>query len=224
MSDLCLVHGAWHDDMCWEPLLAQLRARGHHCVAPLLPLDDLEATFEDYARVVADEVRAAGLASPVLVGHSMSSAVIPLLARECDARMLVYLCPAMAGFPPLSGEPDYRRAGYQPPPVDADGSSWWPRERAIDELYGRLEHDVASRLADRLRPQPRAPFDAPYPLQAPPDTHSLFLYAREDELFDDNWSRWIAQAMLGVEPRELPSGHFPMLEQTALLADELERG
>jgi pimeloyl-ACP methyl ester carboxylesterase len=223
MSDLCLVHGAWHDPTCWQPLVAELEARGHRCVTPSLPLGDLEATFEDYSAVVAEDVRAAGLEHPVLVGHSMSSAVIPLLARETAASKLVYLCPAMAGFPPLPGEPDYRRAGYAPPPVNTDGSSWWPRERAVAELYGRLEHDVAERLADRLRPQPRAPFDAPYPLQAPPDTHSLFIYSREDEIFDDAWSRWVAQAMLGVEPRELPGGHFPMLEHPALLADELER-
>ena len=100
---------------------------------------------------------------------------------------------------------------------------YWPRERAITQLYARLDRGSAERLADRLRPQPTALFDKPYPLTKPPPIPSAFLYAREDELFDDHWSRWIAGALLGVEPLELPGGHFPMLEHPALLADALER-
>jgi pimeloyl-ACP methyl ester carboxylesterase len=97
------------------------------------------------------------------------------------------------------------------------------RASKVDQLYARLERDVAERLAARLRPQPRAVFNKPYPLSTPPRVPSAFLYGREDELFDDRWSRWIAQALLEVEPIELPGGHFPMLENPALLADVLER-
>jgi pimeloyl-ACP methyl ester carboxylesterase len=137
-------------------------------------------------------------------------------------RLLVYLRPAMGGLPPPPGEPPWRRAGYDSPPVDATGRSWWPRERAIAQLYTRVEPEHAERLADRLRPQPQSVFDQPYPRAAPPDPPSALIYAREDELFDDRWSRWIARNLLGVEPIELPGGHFPMLEHPARLADALE--
>jgi len=50
----------------------------------------------------------------------------------------------------------------------------------------------------------------------------VFVFAREDELFDDNWSRWIAARLLGLEAIELPGGHFPMLEHPELLANVLE--
>jgi hypothetical protein len=46
----------------------------------------------------------------------------------------------------------------------------------------------------------------------PPTVSSASLYARDDELFRDRWSRWIARTLVGVEPLELPGGHFPMLE------------
>jgi pimeloyl-ACP methyl ester carboxylesterase len=59
-------------------------------------------------------------------------------------------------------------------------------------------------------------------LARPPEVPSAFIYAREDELFDDRWSRWIAHNLLGVEPIELPGGHFPMLERPRALADVLE--
>jgi pimeloyl-ACP methyl ester carboxylesterase len=216
----CLVHGAWHDEACWQPLVAELEHRGHECVVPVLPLDDDAACFDDYAEVVVECLRDRD--PPVLVGHSMSSAVIPLVAHKRPVRLLTYLCPAMVGVPPLPGEPPRRRAGYESPPVDTGGRSRWPRERAITQLYRRVQPELAERLAARLRPQPQAVFKQPYPLGSPPDVPSDFIYAREDELFDDRWSRWIARNLLGVEPIELPGGHFPMLEHPAALADVLE--
>jgi pimeloyl-ACP methyl ester carboxylesterase len=217
----CLVHGAWHDDACWAPLVALLEARGHRCITPVLPLEDDDASFEDYANVVIESLD--GCEPPVLVGHSLSSAVIPLVGVRRPVALLVYLCPAMAGFSAPAGGPPYRRSGYNSPPVDAAGRMYWPRERAITQLYARLDRGSAERLADRLRPQPTGLFDEPYPLAEPPPIRSAFIYTREDELFDDEWSRWIAGALLGVEPLELPGGHFPMLEHTELLADALER-
>ena len=46
MTTFCLVHGAWHDDACWAPLVALLEARGHQCITPVLPLEDDDAGFE----------------------------------------------------------------------------------------------------------------------------------------------------------------------------------
>ncbi len=203
-------------------MVAALESRGHACVTPVLPVEDVDASFEDYASVVCDSL--SGRAAPILVGHSMSSAVIPLVALERPVRVLVYLCPAMAGFPAPPGQPPSKRTGYNRPPVDPDGRMRWPRQRAIHELYGRIDREQAERLAARLRPQARAVFDKRYPLDAPPGgVASEFLYARDDELFDETWSRWISRTLVGVEPVELPGGHFPMLEHPTLLADLLER-
>lgn len=99
----------------------------------------------------------------------------------------------------------------------------WPHDRAISQLYGRLDRQLAEQLAKRLRPQPRSVFSAPYPLTRPPNLPSAFLYTREDELFDDHWSRWISRTMLGIDAIELPDGHFPMLEHPTILASTLER-
>jgi pimeloyl-ACP methyl ester carboxylesterase len=215
-----LIHGAWHDDACWEPLVAQLGSRGHECLTPVLPLGDPAATFVDYADAVLRCL--AGRDRPVLVGHSMASAVAPLVAERFPVTLLVYLCPAMFGLPWPPDGPARERAGFRRPPVDAQGCTSWPRERAVNDLYGRLDPRLAGRLARRLRPQPQAPFSAPYPLRRPPDVPSALIYTRDDELFDDRWSRWIAAELLGVEAVELPGGHFPMLEHPGLLADLLE--
>jgi pimeloyl-ACP methyl ester carboxylesterase len=135
MTTFCFVHGAWHDDACWAPLISALQARGHECITPVLPLEELDAGFEDYANVVIDSL--IGRHRPVLVGHSMSSAVIRLVALERPVALLVYLCPAMAGFPAPADEPPYQRPGFSRPPVDADDRMYWPREQAITQLYAR---------------------------------------------------------------------------------------
>jgi pimeloyl-ACP methyl ester carboxylesterase len=221
VETFCLIHGAWHDDACWDLLVAELTRRGHECVTPVLPLEDGDAHFEDYARVVIE--RLDGHAAPIVVGHSLSSAVAPLVAVERPVKLLVYLCPAMAGFASPPDAPPYQRAGYARPPVDAEDRSWWPHDRAITELYGRLDRELAEHLANRLRPQPQSVFRAPYPLRRPPELPSAFFYARDDEIFDEHWSRSIARTLLDVEPIELPGGHFPMLEHPGRLADALER-
>ena len=173
----CLVHGAWHDDACWELLVGELTHGGHECLTPVLPLEDPGATFEDYAAVVGDCI--GDREHTVLVGHSMASAVIALVALRVPVKLLVYLCPAMAGFPPPANGPPSLRVTWVRPPVDTENRSWWPRDRAVAQLYGRIDPQLAERLAGRLRPQPQAVFSAPYPLERPPERPSAFLYARE---------------------------------------------
>ncbi|WP_462189014.1 alpha/beta fold hydrolase, partial [Frankia sp. CcWB2] len=87
MALFCLLHGAWHDATCWEPLGAELRARGHRVVAPDLPLHNPATTYEERIRpalaaldaaIVAAGPGAPGTAgSIVVVGHSMGAADAP---------------------------------------------------------------------------------------------------------------------------------------------------
>jgi hypothetical protein len=40
---------------------------------------------------------------------------------------------------------------------------------------------------------------------------AALIYARE-EFFTPDWERFAAQTLLGIEPIEIPGGHFPMIE------------
>lgn len=157
-----------------------------------------------------------------MVGHSLASAVVPLVAVKRSVRLPVYLCPAMGGFPRSPDAPPFMREDFDLPPMNSDDCSWWPRERAVTQMYGRIDRQLGERLATRLRPQSRAVFTHLYPLERPPEVPSAFIYTLEDELFDDTWLRWISRELLGVEAIELPGGTW-MLEHPALLADTLER-
>ena len=62
-----------------------------------------------------------------------------------------------------------------------------------------------------------------YPLDAPPENATVLIYAADDELFEPAWERFMARELLGVEPIEIPGGHFPMAEDPDALAELLDR-
>ena len=215
----CLIHGAWHDGSCWEPVVRCLQARGHEAVAPDLPLDDPNAGFEGRARPALQALD--GAADPVVVvGHSMASPYAALVAVARRGSLLVHLCPRLGGFAPPPGAPATFREGFPFPADRPDGTSVWDAEAAIGAMYGRLSPETARALAQRLRPM--APPAGEFPLPGHPDIPTELVYAAEDEFFEPAWERFIARELLGIEPIEIPGGHFPMAEDPDALADLLD--
>lgn len=218
MATFALVHGAWHDGSCWELVTPLLEQRGHRVVAPDLPISDVDATFEDYAQVVLDAL--GGDEEPyVLVGHSLGSDTIPLVAVRRAPERLIHLCPRLGGFTDRpAGEP---RAFLNPKALPRDndeGLAAWTTDDAVQVLYAGVDTALARTMAARLRPQ-AAVFRRPYPLaHPPPGIPATLIYGADDEFFDPEWSRWIARELLGVEPIAIPGGHFPMLERPEALA------
>lgn len=209
MAAFCLVHGAWHDAACWDHVAEALRAAGHDVAAPDLPFDDPAATFDE--RIAPALQAIAPLADPLVVaGHSMGAGYAPAIAAAREGSLLVQLCP---GLGPL-------REGFPWPPTRADGTSAWARDAALAALYPRLEPAEARRLADRLRPMAPAAGGRPRGLRP---QAAVVVIGLEDELFDPSSERVAARERLGVEPLEIPDGHFPMAEDPEGLAELLDR-
>jgi pimeloyl-ACP methyl ester carboxylesterase len=215
MSTIALVHGAWHDGSSWDLLAPLLESGGHRVVAPDLPCDDVRAGFEEYAAVVVDALD--GDLEVVLVGHSLGSDTIPLVATARPVGMLVYLCPRLGGFERPEGaiEP----VNWRGPRLAHDelGRSCWSAERAMAEMYPCLPPAVARRLAAALRPQADLR-GRPYPVPRAPLVPSVLVYAADDEFFPPEWCRWAARHLVGAEAIPIPGGHFPMLERPEDLA------
>jgi len=214
VSTFCLVHGAWHGPWCWELVTPELEAHGHQVIAPDLPGDDLDATFETYADVVVDAL--AGVEEPILVGHSLGGMTIPLAARRLPHARLVFVC-AYLRLPGRDDGPTQFRAGFGADLRDAHGRSAWSHEHAVSCLYEHVPRELAERACERLRPQSQTPFHRPYPLAQLPSNPSTWILTTEDEAFRPEWSRWAARELVGVEPSELPGGHFPLLERPSEL-------
>lgn len=89
------------------------------------------------------------------------------------------------------------------------------------QMYPRLDPETARALAARLRAT--APAAGEFPLELPPDLPTALIYAADDEFFEPDYERFIARELLGIEPIEIPGGHFPMAEDPERLADVLDR-
>jgi pimeloyl-ACP methyl ester carboxylesterase len=225
VATFCLLHGKWHDGSCWEPLARELEQRGHRCLTPDVPFGDPVAGHEQRARPAIEALR--GAWRPVaVVGHSLSAGVAALAAADCDASLLVYLCPAPTGpFAGVDVGVNPIREGFPFPPDREDGTSVWDPAAAIAAMYPRLPRDTARALAARLRPAATMP--DPFPLASHPDIPATLVAAREDELFVPEWSRRVAASVLHREAIEIATGHFPMIEapgELARLLDELAAG
>ncbi len=220
MATFLLIHGAWHEPSCWDELTPQLTERGHRVVVPDLPLQDPEAGFDQRVRPALDALD--DVDEPlVIVGHSQGTAYSTLVAAARPDALLVHLCPRLGGFEPPPGAPEMFRQGIPFPETRPDGLSVWDHEVAIEALYGRVPAPRADMLAGRLRPM--AMPEEEYPLEAPPGNRTILIYAADDELFEPDWERFMARELLGVEPIEIPGGHFPMAEDPEALAELLDR-
>jgi hypothetical protein len=201
MASFSLVHGAWHGGWCWDPVRAELEARGHEVHTPDLPCEDVTAGVEEYAAAVPE--------AEVVVGHSLAGLAIPYV----EAGTHVFLTALVGGtdltwtevFVPGFGEGRTR---------DGLGRSYYPDPAvAATELQYPAEYVS---LASRLRRQ--APFD-PDP---PPVERSAYVVCARDAVIRPDWQRRVARNVLGVAPHELDAGHSPMLERPRELAALLD--
>ncbi len=225
MTTFVLVHGAWHGAWCWDRLVPELTARGAASVTMDLPVDDGNATFDDYSRAVLDA--AAGIADDVVVvGHSLGSMVIPLVAAARPVAAMVFLCGVVPSFEggPWDGAPPMQLPGtFDGLVTDRDGGASWPSlERATAAFYGDCAPDDAAWAFARLRPQNSTSlWSAPYALTAWPEGRRIAIVAEDDAAVTLEFSRYVCEARLGVEPIVLAGGHSPFLSRPAALADAL---
>jgi pimeloyl-ACP methyl ester carboxylesterase len=184
-----------------------------------MPFDDPRLTFEERARPALDTLE--GVDDAVVVGHSVASAEAPIVAAKSDAALVVYLCPRFGSFEPPPGAPAVFQETLTFPSRDADDRMTWEPEAAIAQMYGRLAPEAARGLAGKLRPSATPVGD--YPLAEQPDVPAALIYGSYDEFFRPEWERFVAREMLGVEPIELATGHFPMVEDPDVLASRLDQ-
>ena len=205
-------------------LVGPLRNRGHVVVTPELPSEDTLLGLEDYADTIdgalgdADDV--------VLVPHSLGGLVGPVVGRRRPLRALVYL----SALVPETGLSFSEQLSVETEPVllfeggrmvDQQGRSHWPDPDATARImYGDLTPEDARWASERLRPQAQKSQLEPSP--APPaGLRVASIIGANDRVVSPPWSRRVARERLGVEPIELPGGHFPMITHPELLADAL---
>lgn len=221
MTTFVLVHGSGDGGWAWHLVQRALRERGHDAVAPDLPTDRDDATWDDCVDVLVEAVR--GAQDVVVVGHSSGGFVVPLAAERLHAAAQVYV----AGMVPRAGER----------PAEWSGKVGW--SAAVAELGAQdggltgspdpmivFYHDVPATLARRAAAGERATSErlasTPYPSRSMPDLPARYVVTTRDRFLPPPVQRRVARERLGVvAPDEVDAGHCATLSRPDELSDLL---
>ncbi len=219
-STFALIPGAASGPAYFQPLVGELRERGHAAIAVELPCDDESAGLADYADAV---VAAVGeRRDVVVVAHSFGGFTAPLVCERMPVSMIV-LVQGMVPAPGESPSEWWEASGFNAAQREASASA-----DAGDEDDEEMElwvHDVAPDLAAEAmrdeRAQSDTAFESPWPLAAWPRVATRYVVCTQDRAFPPEFMRGLARDRLGVEPDEIATGHMPMLARPGELADLL---
>ncbi len=225
--NIVLVHGSYAGAWVWDQVRPDLEERGHRVTAVDLPVSDPNAGGEAYAREIIEAVD--WTEPPVLVGHSMSGLVVPIVAAARQVRRLVFVAAFLAR--PGASATEQRRSEAIDPTTPPSTQQWTDLGEGVwsvgpDTATELFWHDATPRVAAwavaRLRPQSYRVMTEMSPLAAWPDVTSSYIACREDHAMNPTWQRTAARDRLGVEAVELDGGHTPMLSRPAELAELLD--
>jgi len=205
MAVFVLIHGGGSTAWDWHLVSPLLEASGHGVVAVDLPIEDVDAGLEDYTRAVKEAV--GETQRTIVVGHSLGGFTAPLACEELQSDGLVYL----SAMIPMPGE---------------TFGDWWTntghdRETIPDEPYFNLVPDkLAQEATNRERDQQGAWMSGPWPGNHP-DVPTLGILCRDDLFFPRSFMRRQIRERLGIEPVEIPGGHYATLSNPDAVAAAL---
>jgi pimeloyl-ACP methyl ester carboxylesterase len=226
--NIVLVHGSYMGAWAWALVTPELERRGHRVTAVDLPISDPTAGGAAYAQAIIDAVD--WTQPPVIVGHSMSGIIVPLVAAERPVQGLIFVA-AMLARP---GQSVNDQRGIEP--IDAPttltnpqftdlGDGVWTigPETATELFWHDAPPDVAAWATARLRPQAYLAMTETTPLTAWPSVEVAYVACRDDRATNPAWQLQAARERLGVEPVVIDGGHSPMVTRPAEFAEVLDR-
>ena len=166
---------------------------------------------------------------PVIVAHSMSGLVVPLVAARRPVAGIVFL----AAFLPRPGVSANDQRSSEPidPPFTPTSQEWtdmgngvWAvgPNTATQMFYSDLEPELAAWACARLRPQAYRVMNEPSPIATWPDVRTAYVVCRDDHAINADWGRGAAAERLGIKALEIDGGHSPFLSRPAELAGILD--
>jgi pimeloyl-ACP methyl ester carboxylesterase len=160
VPDFVLIHGLGVSSRYFQPLAAELAKRGRVWLVDLpgygaAPDPKRDVTLADHAGAVAAMLRESGIPHPVLVGHSMGTNVVSLVAQNDPgvADRIVLLAPTL--------DPRLRTPGRaigrlladalrEPPRVFGIAATDYLIRCGLPYLLRQLPHLLADRMEERL--------------------------------------------------------------------------
>lgn len=225
MAVFALVHGGQQGAWFFEPLIGELRRRGHRSVAVDLPAGDLSAGAATYADVVAGSLEGVD-EDVIVVGHSLGGLTVPLVAQRRAVSRLAFVCAAIP-IPGTSLESVIAGTAVSAEPETnllADDDVAWhlsPREQARELFFGDCTPEIQEWALDRQRAQAERPHREMTPLRRWPAVPAAVVNGIQDRCISLTRARTTALQVFGEPPVEIDAGHVPFLTAPGLIADGL---
>ena len=221
VTTFALIHGSGDGGWAWHLVQKALRERGHEAVAPDLPTDRDDATWDDCVDAVAEAVGARG--DVVVVGQSSGGFVVPLLADRLGARLQVFV----VGMVPRLGETAgewFGNVGWSQAVAEqsrTDGGLTGNADPMV-AFYHDVPADLATLAMARERPTSERLGEMPLPLRALPTIPARYVVTTQDRFIPPEVQRHVAAERLEItEPDEIDAGHCANLSRPGELASLL---
>lgn len=211
-----LVHGLGVSSRYFEPLASELARRGRVYLVDLpgygaSPNPRRDVTLADHAGALAAFLRESGLHNPVLVGHSMGTEVVAIVAQQHPgvAERIVLMSPTL--------EPQARSRAVaighllhdalrEPPVVFGIAFIDYVVRCGPPYLFAQLRHMLADRLEDRI-PQLRA--------------RLLVIAGDRDTIVTIDWARSLADELPDAQFHVVHGPHVIMHTDPVMIAKHI---
>lgn len=209
MATFVLIHGGGSTSWDWHLVSPLLKDAGHDAVAVDLPIEDPNATLDDYVRSVVVAVGAR--TEVIVVGHSLGGFTAPLACAALDAVGLVFLT-AMIPAPGESFMQWWANTGHDQESVDDDPAV---------SFYNGVPDSLVAEAQRRERDQQGAWMSDPWPAERFPDVPTCAVVCRDDQFFPAQFMRRQISDRLSITPVEIPGGHYAPLTHPGAIATAL---
>jgi pimeloyl-ACP methyl ester carboxylesterase len=216
---IVLIPGSGGDRWSWQPVAADLIARGHEVVAVDLPAADEASGLVAYADTVLAAI--GPRTGCVLAAASLGAFTLAMVCariRPGGIALLNAMIPKPGETPGQwwgnVGSESYRtaaatRGGYR---LDVDLDTYF---------FHDLPADLAVEAHQHVTAQSGTPFADPCRFDAWPDVPTIVLTGRGDRFFPAALQQAVARQRLGIEPQLVPGGHLASVSHPGPIADRL---
>jgi pimeloyl-ACP methyl ester carboxylesterase len=226
MAYFVLIHGSAQNAGCWERVRETLAANGHRVATPELPKAAPDWGLQRYAEGIAGQVPDAR-PGPVVVAHSFTGVLLPLIAGLRPGCVLVFLAAVVPEAGKSVREQFTEDPGMFHPEWITAGPRWFEPGQSQGLAREFLFHDCdEGTLPWALRTV--EPFDTRHlvteraPFAAWPPVRRASIVASHDRTLTATWCRKMAVRVLGTEPIEIDAGHCPHVSRPREVAAILE--
>ncbi len=236
MAAFLLIHGAWHDERCWELLVPELAARGHAVHTLTLPghwdrsLPSYQISLRRYGEAICETAQQIG--EPVaLVGHSMGGMAISS-AAEMQPDLFDELIYLTAYLPKLNSWTRMLSLVFRDEATDL-----WPAMRlnwlrfrahlkpglAKELFYHDCSSDIAEQAADRLCSQSGLPIVqfARITSKGAASRPMTYIECLQDRVVSPSLQKRMQNHAPFKQVLTIDSSHSPFLSQPQALAEML---